>query len=83
MPSVHASRVSFSGPRSKPRDANELSEEEMNSDGASGHGDVNPWVTGGNGRGILKTTDVHIVRSQPINNSDNKPRSSSVEKLVG
>ncbi|KIM97019.1 hypothetical protein OIDMADRAFT_58562 [Oidiodendron maius Zn] len=81
MPSVHASRLSFSGARSKPRDPNELSEEDMNSDGGSGNGDMTTW--GDNGGGIMKTTDVHIVRSQPINSGDGKLHSSSVEKLVG
>lgn len=74
----HRSHLSFSGPRTKPRDPNELSEEDANSDGGSG--EMTPWP--GNSGGIMKTTDVHIVRSHPMNTSDNKTRSSSVEKLV-
>lgn len=80
MPASHhrRSRLSFSGTRTKPRDPNEVSDEEIQSDGYSG--EVTPWPPSNSG--ILKTTDVHIVRSQPAGD-DEKPRSSSVEKLVG
>jgi hypothetical protein len=52
----------------------------MGSDGVS-H-EVMPWGETNDGGGILKTIDVHIVRSQ-LTSGEDKPRSSSVEKLVG
>ncbi|KAH8696030.1 hypothetical protein BGW36DRAFT_359889 [Talaromyces proteolyticus] len=74
---VYRSHCSSSRARTKPLQPKELSDEDVHSERESG--DLSHCAAGNSG--ILKTTDIHIIRSQPPNGDDN-PRSSSVEKLV-